>query len=306
MSEIFGLRKHQLNKEINYIARKVVDCDYSKDMVRNEIEKKFCSVSRNEQDFLFDTVLEKSYQYVWAVDGTFRLSHFGRMDHDYSAEALLTIQERTVKDSLAIRLFEFLTGVINSETFALAHGGRFCDEFYDNCIDRIAATDIPQSVEDHELLLIYLKQTANMLRNTRFFSIDGGVPRVNITDVSCTEIYLEFFTSFWTRVKWDDIFPSNPAASRDLMKSKHILVDVLLNSGNKAELNFIANEFFTMTGFGLRDDLLLISYLDFYFFTWLSHFGIVKYCRCGNADPVSLRLTQHGKRFLQQLQRVEQ
>ncbi|HPQ55065.1 MAG TPA: hypothetical protein PK253_17580 [Spirochaetota bacterium] len=305
MSEIFGVKKHQLNREINYIARKVVDCDYSKDMIRNEIEKKFCSVSRNEQDYLFNTVLEKSYQYVWAVDGTSTMTQFGRVLRDYSSEALLPIQERTVKDSLAIRLFEFLSDVINSRPFALVNGGSFCDEFYDHCIDRIADTDIPQSVDDHELLIIYLKQTAQMLRNTRFFSIDGGVPRVDISDISCTEIYLEFFASFWSRVKWDDIFPSNPGASRDLMRSKHILVDVLLNSGAKAELNSVANNFFTMTGFGLRDDLLLISYLDFYFFTWLSHFSIVKYCRCGNADPVSLRLTPHGKRFLQQLQRVE-
>ena len=306
MSEIFGVKKHQLNREINYIAKKIVDCDYSKDMVRNEIERKFCTVSRNEQDFLFNTILEKSYQYVWAVDGTFRLSRFGRIVNEYSGEALLPIQERTVKDSLAIRLFDFLADRINSSPCELTHGGCFSEDFYDHCIDRIADTDIPQSVDDHELLIIYLKQAAQILRKTRFFSIERDVPRVAVSDVSCTEIYLDFFTSFWSRVKWEDIFPSNPGAARDLMKTKHILIDVLLNSGEKGELNSIANEFFTMTGFGLRDDLLLISYLDFYFFTWLSHFSILKYCRCGNADPVSFRLTPHGKRFLQQLQQVEQ
>ena len=61
------------------------------------------------------------------------------------------------------------------------------------------------------------------------------------------------------------------------------------------------NYFFQKTGLGRLNDNYAISFIDFYFFTWLSHFGIVNYIEGDETDPVVIELTSHGKLFLNYL-----
>jgi hypothetical protein len=87
------------------------------------------------------------------------------------------------------------------------------------------------------------------------------------------------------------------------MKTKHILIDMMLNAPGGVTVDTIANEFFRFTGFGVEGDLYMISFLDFYFFAWMELFGIVRYARKRHHDAVSISITEHGRRFLQLLQK---
>ncbi len=66
----------------------------------------------------------------------------------------------------------------------------------------------------------------------------------------------------------------------------------------KFRLDTVANEFLVATDIGKKNDLYLISFLDFYLFAWLSHFGIINYIAGNDCEPVIIELTEFGGRFV--------
>ncbi len=301
MKNSLSVNKQQLSREINYFAKKVIDCDYSYDMLKQEIETKFYNIPNTERDVLYAVIIEKSYKYVWMVEDRTVPVRAGGSMNGVTADENILLYSDAAKNCLAIKLMRLLVEAIGARSFALTGDNCFGSDFYDYCLSRIEKSDILKQVDDADLLIIFLKQAAILLKNTFLFRNRNGVARIESDGVSLQDLYLEAFNAFWEKVKWDDIFPSNPAASRDLMKCKYILLDVMLNSAEGADLNAIANEFFRLTGFAAENDMYMISFLDFYFFTWMEHFGILRYVRRRRNDPVSVRLTEHGRRFLQNL-----
>jgi hypothetical protein len=92
-----------------------------------------------------------------------------------------------------------------------------------------------------------------------------------------------------------------PDAACDLMKNKNLMVDLILKNKNKFRIANISNKFSSLTGISKPNDLFFISFLDFYFFTWLSHFGIIRYLNGADTEPVEIELTEHGRRILKYL-----
>ena len=111
-------------------------------------------------------------------------------------------------------------------------------------------------------------------------------------------MFYRLFNAFWNLVRWEDIFPSDPESARELKITRNILKDLVLRHYGAVSLNDIANEFFDMTGFSTPNDLLVISFLDFYFFTWLRHFGMIRYSNGTEIAPVRITVTDTGRTFL--------
>jgi hypothetical protein len=303
MNNNTAVNRQKLHREMNSFARKVIDCDYSRDMIIGEIENRYGNISSDEREMLFYYVLEKSYRYVWSVEGKTAPSRLFRLMSGVVTGTDNVLDFNCVRSSAAMHIFTAVIDNIQKLPQSLDRGNCFSDAFYASCVRDLASCGALKSIEDADVLIIYLKQAAIILKNTPLFSVSNGIARVNSDGISLEELYLEVFSAFWNRVRWDEIFCSNPGASRELMKTKHILVDMMLNAPSGVTVDTIANDFFRDTGFGVEGDLYMISFLDFYFFAWMELFGIVRYARKRNHDAVSISITEHGRRFLQFLQK---
>ncbi|MCP4130288.1 MAG: hypothetical protein GY754_04840 [bacterium] len=207
----------------------------------------------------------------------------------------ITIQ---TKDCFAVRLGSLLIEIIDNNSFKLSEDGIFEQDFYDFCLEKIREHDLAAEVNDEELLLIYTKQTIIILKNSTIVSNHDGIAVVNGDEISNESLFVRLFYSLWSGTSWEHIFPSDPVSARELEKNKDILKDVLLKSNNKVKLDVLANEFFELTGFASKNDIILISFLDFYFFTWLKHFGIIRYFESSHNSPVFIELTDEGRILL--------
>ena len=89
-----------------------------------------------------------------------------------------------------------------------------------------------------------------------------------------------------------------PGFARQLQEKRDFMASLIKKQKEKFRLVNIANEFITSTKIGSKNDLYIISFLDFYFFTWLSHFGIIEYLDGKDYEPVNMKMTDFGRKFL--------
>jgi len=201
-------------------------------------------------------------------------------------------------DCFALLLAKMILSVISENNYFLTTQGTLTGEFYKVCLERSMQSGLIHSINDTELMIIYIKQMVLLLHRARLIILsETSVRIVNSIDHSY-KLYMKIFKTFWNKSSWGSLFPSYPSAARELKKNRSLLKDILLASGESAEIERISNEFFELTGFCRKNDLLMISFLDFYFFTWLKHFGIIRYCHSGPDSTVSISLTPAGRKIL--------
>lgn len=301
MKSVFDVTKHQLTREVNFLVKMVIDRNYSRDKIRQEIENRFYPISPAEKESIFDEVVQKSYINAWILSDTMLHKRSNRDITELSIGKTKMIESQ-VKNSFIFRLADFLTGIINSNSFKISRGNRFGDEFFSYCLDSSSNTEIFKEIDDIELFTIYLKQFVIILRQSNLLKITNGIARVASDTTHYKDIYLSLFYSFWIKVKWQDIFPSIPDVARELKKNRGVLTDIILNAGNEFSIADTSREIIDLIGLGNRGSLILVSFLDFYFFTWMAHFGIVRFMNGKGNELVNAKITAHGKRFLKVLQ----
>ena len=202
----------------------------------------------------------------------------------------------------ALDLALFAVDIIKRNDFKIRKDGSLPESYYRFCMDEIYNTDLYDKVSDIELLELYVRQIIHILRAGKVIVSSKGFARIGKVVSSSRSFYMKIFSSFWNDVKWENIFPSSIESARILKENKIILKDLLINKMGLFELDVIANEFFELTGFAVKGDLWQISFLDFYFFTWLEHFGLIRYhSSCARISPVSIELTVSGKKILSSL-----
>ncbi len=269
-------------------------------MIRKEIEEQFYYASLKERQGLVSEVINRSYRYVWSLPKTgVTPRKAGVMDSVMSEEESRSF-ENAMADCFAFRIARHVIGAMKKCVPRLNPDGTISEEFYRFCRKSIARTALSREIDDPELLEIYLKQAAIIIRKTAMSRQNDNCLDAASPEASAFDLYSELFLAFWERVDWAALFPSNPVASRDLMKCRNILVDLIAREKGAFRVDRLSNEFFHLTGFAEENDLFLMSFLDFYFFTWLAHFGILTYC--GKGSAVSLKTTPYGKAFLARLQ----
>ncbi len=288
--------KYRVSRGLNILARRIVEEEFSPEMVTAQINQQFNYISKKERMGLMREVINRSYRYAWSVpevQGVFR------EENDF--DAIMPLERinfflDTIKECVAVIIARQLLSALQLRSREISLNGSFGSSFYRYCLSRIKKSNIISRIKDIEVLEIHLKQMGHLIRKTTLF--DEAFPRRKY-DSNIPALYSDLFQSFWERVRWNEIFPSNPAASRELSQCKSILIDIIARQKGKFSVREIANEFFALTGFSNHDNMFMISFLDFYFFTWLSHFGILAYCR--PVPEVCMKVTPFGREFLAHL-----
>lgn len=201
-------------------------------------------------------------------------------------------------DCYVIRLSRYLMDLIGEHDFAY-DGESFQKDFYELCMNAITATDLIDEAGEDELLLINVKQTIHLLKTSGILLPEAGMARIAAGDHSDIRLYSELFDTFWNRTRWEDIFPSDPAAAKELKKNKNFMKDSLLLLKGKVRLDDVINNFFELTGFAQKNDLFFISFIDFYLISWLKNFGLINYEKNSRNRPVCIELTEYGKKILE-------
>ena len=198
----------------------------------------------------------------------------------------------------AVRLALFLAETISGNRFRLDEEGCFTGSFYRHCLDKAAEAGLADEINDPELLVIYMKQCLRLLDTSGILSREKRWARVNGAELSASTIYHRLFNAFWNITPWEDLFPSDSESARELKTVRGIFKELLLRRHGTMSLGAVANEFFEMTGFSSKNNLFMISFLDFYLFTWLRHFGMVRYLTEGDSAPVRITVTDSGRKSL--------
>jgi len=110
---------------------------------------------------------------------------------------------------------------------------------------------------------------------------------------------IKLFNSFWNRTQWEKIFPSDPETARSLMTGRSKIVDILMGCQTSRRLDSIAADISAAIDIKPECGLIFTSFIDFYLFTWLKHFGILSYSGQSAYSPVKIKITDAGIDYLQ-------
>lgn len=286
--------KYRVSRGLNLLARQIVEQDFTPEMITTQINRQFNYISKKERMGLVREVINRSYQYAWSVPETRPSLHDRTEVYPIMPPEKIKLFGNELKECVAVKIARHIMSSLRAQTHVANPDGTFSNAFYRRCLALLKKKSILPQIEDRELLEIYLKQMGQVVRKTSF-----AEQRTGSGEFDVAAWYSDLFLSFWERVSWEEIFPSNPAASRELSQCKTILIDLIALQRGKFSVRSIANEFFSLTGFSEPGDMFMISFLDFYFFTWLSHFGILAYCR--PVPEVCMKVTPFGREFLRHL-----
>ena len=175
----------------------------------------------------------------------------------------------------------------------------FPEEFYSACADDLIEQS--SSIQDRELLIIYLKQSAHILEKSGII-VKEKDNSIHIAEVqSKLSLYRKIFDSFWNRLEWRTIFPSSPEAADSLYENRESFIALLSGYYESVNVEVLANDFFDLSGICPKNDSFMISFIDFYLLTWLKHFGILEYSYTKNDDNVYVSLTESGRSLLKSI-----
>jgi hypothetical protein len=204
---------------------------------------------------------------------------------------------RNSYDCFALRLARLILSILQDEKNCSVSDGALDEAFYSACIEEAAHEGMLALVKDRELLLIYIKQMVLLLRNAGIISLKKVRAVANKSYENSFLFLVDLFDSFWNKSPWRKLFPSDPEAAAKLKTLRTMLKEIILSAENRTDIEKLSNDFFNLTGFASENDLFMISFLDFYVFTWLKHFGLVHYFVSGKNSAVSIELTNTGKIF---------
>ncbi len=304
MKNNVDVSRHQLSRGLNFLARKIVEKELSREMISSEIERSFSGTSTMDRENLITEVINRSYRYAWSLTSDPALRGKPAVRKDPAPVERFQLLGEVLHDCFACSMVKHLVEALKRKKPKVASDGSLGEEFYHHCVKSLFKSGLYPDIDDPELLLIYLKQTMVLLKKTRLVNIKDGKLEVSSGSLPLQDIFRELLTSFWDKTRWEDIFPSNPAASRDLRECRDILVDLIAREKGAFRIDAVANEFFSLTGFSGQNDLYMISFLDFYFFTWMSHFGILGYRKNKKGAAVHMEITPRGRTLIAILQNL--
>ncbi len=213
------------------------------------------------------------------------------------SESYSGIEEYADLDCFALRLCRYLHDKIDADNTLRESSGSFPEEFYLSSLHDATLDE----VDDPELMLIYMKQMVHLMRGAELISCEQGSGTKREAPLSDTALYMKLFHSFWFYTNWEEIFPSDPHAAAELYESRTFIRDLILGCEKKTRISAFSNNLFELTGFAEKNDIFRISFLDFYLLTWLKHFGVMRYYADTRNSPVSMQLTDTGRKLFSNL-----
>ncbi|MBN2039863.1 MAG: hypothetical protein JW864_07480 [Spirochaetes bacterium] len=178
----------------------------------------------------------------------------------------------------------------------------FNNNFYSLCIEELADSERFSKNYDIELLLLFLKQLAMILRETDRLIETGRKLKENRFLFFSFKLYRNLLDSFWNKTSWEKIFPSMPEFAMYLHDRRNLIIDLIFRNGKtKFRIDKLCESFLESSGFGEINDIYLISFIDFYLLTWLSHFGLIKYLNGNDYEPVKIEVTNFARAVINYL-----
>jgi len=208
-----------------------------------------------------------------------------------------TSADTFISTSFIMRLTDSILPVINRHPAKFFSGKHLEEDFYTSCVANMSE-DIFSEIDDHDLIIIYLKQYAILLRNSVLLHKQGTHVNTVFNVDSRQNIYLSLLHSFWHKVQWDKLFPSMPAIAMQLNKNRIFLIKFISECYETFRIASIASHIIKHLKLGDPANLILVSFLDFSIFTWMKHFGIFQYLKGNSDDPVQAQITAQGRRLL--------
>ena len=203
------------------------------------------------------------------------------------------------KNCFALTLAGSIIERVCAEKITALDSRIFSEEFYSRCADDLIRLN--SSVQERDLLVIYLKQSVHILEESGIIYIDENKIVSAEKGLAGERLYRRLFNSFWNELDWKAIFPSSPEAAQSLHENRYVLAELLSGSYSAVSIEVLANDFFDVTGICSRNDFFMISFLDFYLLTWFKHFGIVEYSSNSNDGLVYVAPTDDGRTALKAL-----
>jgi len=212
-----------------------------------------------------------------------------------SLEGSETGYKMNVKDCYALKLAGVIIDRLSSGSASVDREGSFGEDFYLSLAESVPADD---SVNDNELVVIYLKQMMNIMKSCGLVAAEKGRASLSGDIHAADRLYMKLIKSFWNETDWASIFPSSPDTARALFDKREMFLDYLEGFYLRVSVEDFANDFFEMAGIAPSGDFFKISFLDFYLLTWLRHFGIIDYNMKSSSELVNIVLNDYGREVI--------
>jgi hypothetical protein len=230
------------------------------------------------------------------TNGQTNYSSFESVNRYYDLLTACMNMKSEFEGCFALKVSEFILKKIHEGSFRPTKFKGLPQSFYNMCV-----TEFPfySSLcdEDPELLEIYMKQCVIIMREAGLITTSGRMVKAANSENS-PSLYYTLFDSFWNKNSWDSLFPSFETGAVTLKKNRHILKNILLKRDTDFKVETVANDLFSQTGIAKKNDLFMISFIDFSLITWLNHFGIIQYAETGNDNSIYVRITETGRKIL--------
>lgn len=213
-------------------------------------------------------------------------------------QAISHFPEAEVRNCTAIKLSTIILDCIKDININPQNGMPGSEKFYHRCLESIERNDEQYPADDIESVIILLEQMYSILKGSGIICVSEKSIKKQLPCNSSGRRYLKLFDAFWNKIKWNELFLSMPDTAARLQKNRKSIPRILIKRQGAFRLDEAANEMIKIADAGRENDIFLISFIDFYLFTWLSHFGIVEYLPGHDHEPVMIRLSGHGRQFL--------
>lgn len=201
-----------------------------------------------------------------------------------------------IRDCYTLTLADAIIGKLSSEKIIAGKDNSLPEKFYNETAELLLDEN-----SDKELVIIYLKQMANIMKRGGIIVFNNRNAVVSESFRDRTSLYLRLLESFWNETDWSEIFPSSPESAVKLHKNRKIFAELIQGFFTEVSVEDISNDFFEMTGIAERNDYFMISFLDFYLYAWLKNFGIIEYSAKNNNEVIYLSIDDYGREILRKL-----
>ena len=241
------------------------------------------------------TVLRTKQNY----DEKFNHSSFNAFNSIYRFHSSLynneSISFMKIKDCYALTLANAISNKLSSENVVAGKDNGLPESFY----NEIAET-LMDEVDDKELCIINLKQTANIMKSGKIILFKDNIAYISENFQNRESLYCRLLQSFWNETEWADIFPSSPKDADKLYEKRNIFAELLIGFYADVSVEDISNDFFEMTDMAEKNNYFMISFLDFYLITWLNYFGIIDYTY-KNSGIIYISVEDYGRDILKRM-----
>ncbi|HPS88299.1 MAG TPA: hypothetical protein PLY36_16245 [Spirochaetota bacterium] len=201
-----------------------------------------------------------------------------------------------IKDCYTLTLARAIIEKLSSEKIIAGKDNSLPEFFY----NQIAETLFTENC-DKELIIIYLKQIANIMKRGGLILFKDKAAVISESFQDRESLYFRLLESFWNETAWSEIFPSSPEAAEKLHEKRNIFAELLQGFYTEVSVEDISNDFFEMTDISERNDYFMISFLDFYLIAWLKNFGIIDYSSRKNNEIIYLSVQDYGREILRRI-----